>query len=237
MLRRENLYSNAVEEPWGVGGNIRRLIRPVVELVVAEEADIGHEDSGVDIDPMQGVEVVTAVRFGEITIGVVQIPLATRRAGIVARRGLRIQTKLRHQTRANIIIMKVATDAELRYLDFIGPENLARPADGVVFGMIEIVDVIDVGPDFRRKELGIQRRFFGSRVAGQPGKVCERKWLGLRWLGAALLVLFRGLRPDRGGHHILGDSIGGGCEWRRSNTRPARLSRCNHRSRGGRLRG
>jgi len=43
--------------------------------------------------------------------------------------------------------MKVAPDAELRYLDFIGPESFARPADRVVFGVVEIVDVVDVSPD------------------------------------------------------------------------------------------
>src|SRR6266850_6016552 len=207
MLRRENLYSNAVEEPWGVGGNIRRLIRPVVELIVAEEADIGHKDSGVDIDAMQGVEMVATVRFGEITIGVVQIPLATRRAGIVARRGLRIQTKLRHQTRANIIIMKVATDAELRYLDFIGPENLARPADRVVFGMIEIVDVIDVGANFRSEEFRVHRRFFGSRVAGQPGKVGESKGFCFSSLSPTGLALFSSLSGPESNSFVCRNNI------------------------------
>src|SRR5882762_1208184 len=34
MLRRENLYSNAVEKPWSIRRNVRGLIGPVVELVV-----------------------------------------------------------------------------------------------------------------------------------------------------------------------------------------------------------
>jgi len=39
--------------------------------------------------------------------------------------------------------MKVAADAELRYLDFIGPENFADPLS-YCLRMVEIVDVVDV---------------------------------------------------------------------------------------------
>src|SRR2546427_12419469 len=90
--------------------------------------------------------------------------------------------------------MKVATDAELRYLDFIGPENFARPTDRVVLGMVEIVDVIDVGPDFRGKELGIHRRFFGARVAGQPGEIGESKGFCSSSFGPTGLAHFTSLR-------------------------------------------
>src|SRR5260370_20531433 len=91
--------------------------------------------------------------------------------------------------------MKVATDAELRYLDFIGPETFARPANSIVFGMVEIVDVVHVGTDFRGKEFRIHRRLFRPRVAVQPGKVRKRKRLG-RWrLRRPALPFFCGLWP------------------------------------------
>jgi hypothetical protein len=77
--------------------------------------------------------------------------------------------------------MEVATYAELRYLDFLRAEHLARSANGVVFGMIEVVDIVHVGTDFRREEFRVQRFLFGARVAVQPGEITERKGLGL-WL-------------------------------------------------------
>ena len=40
----------------------------------------------------------------------------------------------------------------------------------VVFRMIEIINVINVRADFRREELGVERHFFGARVAIQPVK-------------------------------------------------------------------
>jgi len=40
--------------------------------------------------------------------------------------------------------VEITADTELRYLDFIGPEDFARPADRIVFGMVEIIDVVDV---------------------------------------------------------------------------------------------
>ncbi len=69
--------------------------------------------------------MVATVRFRDIPISVIQIPLAARRAGIIAWCRLRVQAKLRHQPGADVIVMKVAADAELGYLDFIGPENFA----------------------------------------------------------------------------------------------------------------
>src|ERR1700676_3556799 len=50
VLCGKNLHANAVEKPRRVRGNIRRLISPVVELVVAAQADVRHEDSCVDVN-------------------------------------------------------------------------------------------------------------------------------------------------------------------------------------------
>ena len=125
--------------------------RPVVELVVAEQPDIRHEDSGVDIDSMQCIEVVATVCLRKIAIGVIKVPLSARRAGVIARCGLRIQTELRHEPGTHIFIVEISLDTELRYLNFIGPGNLARPANRVVFGMVEIADIVNVHPSFRVK--------------------------------------------------------------------------------------
>src|SRR5215469_6388741 len=64
MLCRKNLNAHAVEEPRRVRRNIRRLIGPVVELVVTEQAHVRHEDACVHVDSMQRVEVVATVRLG-----------------------------------------------------------------------------------------------------------------------------------------------------------------------------
>src|SRR4029077_420687 len=82
---REDLYPHPIEKPWRVRGNIRRLIGPVVEIVVTEEADVRHENSCVNVDSMQRVEVVSTVRFGQVPIGVVQVPLATRGTSVISR--------------------------------------------------------------------------------------------------------------------------------------------------------
>src|SRR5579862_4911187 len=52
FIRRKYLHAQAVEKPRSVGGNIGRLVCPVVKIVVAEEADVRHEDSSVDVDSM-----------------------------------------------------------------------------------------------------------------------------------------------------------------------------------------
>src|SRR6266851_5969855 len=92
---RENLHAHAVEEPRRIRRNVGRLIRPIVELVVTEKPDVRHEDAGVHVDPMQCVEVVAAVSLRNIAVGVVEVPLPPRRTGVVPRRRLRIQSKLR----------------------------------------------------------------------------------------------------------------------------------------------
>ena len=70
-----------IEEPWSVGGNIGRLIRPVVEVVVAEQANVRQENSGVDVNAVQRIDVVTAVGFCQIAVGSIDIPLPLRGLG------------------------------------------------------------------------------------------------------------------------------------------------------------
>src|ERR1700688_947308 len=103
MRCREDLDSKAGEKPWSVGRNIGRLIGPIIELVVTEETDIRQEDTGINVYAVQSIEMVSSVRFREIAICVVQIPLPASGAGIVPGRGLRIQAELRHNPCANIV--------------------------------------------------------------------------------------------------------------------------------------
>src|SRR5947209_13416283 len=114
--------------------------------------------------------------------------------------------------------MEVATCSELRYLEFIGAEYLARSADGVVCRMIEAVDVIHIGPDLRREEGRIEGRSFGARVTVQPGEIGECKWFRSFWLFSFHLLLparrrlgERRLR-SRAGRELLSGS--GLCRWR-----------------------
>ncbi len=85
MRGREDLHPYAIEKPWRVGRNVRRLVGPVIEVVIAEESDVRHKDSGIDVDSVQRVEVVSAIRFRNIAIGVGQVPLPACGAGIVTR--------------------------------------------------------------------------------------------------------------------------------------------------------
>ncbi len=49
LIGREPLDAEAVEEPGSVGRHVGRLIRPVIEAVVTEQSDIGHEDAGLEV--------------------------------------------------------------------------------------------------------------------------------------------------------------------------------------------
>jgi hypothetical protein len=55
VLCRIDLDAHSVKEPRRVRRNIRRLVSPIVEVVVAEQTDIGHEDSRVHVDSMQAL--------------------------------------------------------------------------------------------------------------------------------------------------------------------------------------
>ena len=125
----KNLHPQAIEKPRRVGGNVRRLVSPVVKVVVAEQADVRQENARIDIDPIQGVDVVAAVGLCQITVRSVQIPLALGRTGIVAWRGCRIHAELSHQASANIVPVEVAAHAQLLQLDFVRAENFARSTD------------------------------------------------------------------------------------------------------------
>ena len=181
LVAREDLDAHAVEEPRRVRRHVRRLVRPVVEVVVAAQADVRHEDAGLDVDAVQLVQVVAAVGLGDVAVGVVEVPLAARRAGVVARRRLRVHAELRHQPAAHVVVVEVAADAELRDLELARAEDLARARDRVVHRLVEGVGVVGVDAELAGEHLRVERRLLRARVAGQPGEVGEGKRLGLSW--------------------------------------------------------
>ena len=140
---------------------------------------------------MQRVEVVTAVSLGDIAVGISQVPLSTRIAGIVARRGLRIHPELRHQARTHVVIVKVSTNSKLRDANFVRAEDLARSADRIVFRMVEIVVIDNVSSNFGRKKLGIKSGFLRAWIAVQPRPVRKREGLGLRRFCCGRIALRR----------------------------------------------
>jgi hypothetical protein len=82
--------------------------------------------------PFSFVDVVAALCLGDVPIRGVEVPLAAQRTGVVSRRGEGVHTELRHQPAADIGVVEIAADAELRHLYFIGTENLARSADRMI---------------------------------------------------------------------------------------------------------
>ena len=75
--------------------------------------------------------------------------------------------------------MEIAAYAQLRDVNFIGAKYFARAADGVVFRMRKIVNVVDVRPDFRSEKRSRVRCILRAGITVQPGKICKRE--GLRF--------------------------------------------------------
>src|SRR5580692_12767778 len=137
LVRGEPLNSKPVEKPRRVGRNIRRLVGPVVEVVIAEEADVRHKYSGVDVEPVIHIEVVAAVGFRKILVGATQVPLASAWAGVVARGRDTKHSTHGQDSAADILPVEVAAEADLIKLDFVGAEDFSRSADSVVLRMVE----------------------------------------------------------------------------------------------------
>src|ERR1017187_5813609 len=122
LIRGEPLNPQAVEEPWRVRRHERRLISPVIVVVVTEQADVRHEDSSVDIEAVIHVEVVPAPRLRYGAIGVTEVPLAPSRAGIVPRRRGGKHPKHGQDSAANVLPVEVAAHADLFQLEITGPK-------------------------------------------------------------------------------------------------------------------
>src|SRR5208283_2574908 len=57
FLGGEPLYAYAIEEPWRVRRHVRWLVGPVIEVVVTEQADIGDENSSINIQAIVHIPV------------------------------------------------------------------------------------------------------------------------------------------------------------------------------------
>ena len=154
LVCHEVLDTDAVEEPGCVGRHIRRLVGPVVEVVVTEEADVGNEDAGVHVQAVTYIPVIAAPRLREVLVGVFQIPLATVVAGVVAHGGLREQAIHGQDAAARVLDPDVAAEAGLLKLEFFRAVHFGRAHHGVVLGMVVIEDVVGVEANFRSEVLG-----------------------------------------------------------------------------------
>src|SRR5690348_1041328 len=92
MFSREDLDAHSIEEPRGIGRDIRGLVCPVVKVVIAEQPDVGHENAGINVDAVHHAKMVSTIGFRNVAVSSVKIPLSTRRAGIVAWSSLRIHS-------------------------------------------------------------------------------------------------------------------------------------------------
>src|SRR5262249_15613900 len=157
LVTGEDLDPDAIEEPGSVRGDVGGLVGPVVELVVAEETDVGEEDAGVDVEAVQDVEVIPAIALRDVAEGIGKVPLSAAGAGIVPRSGLRIHSDLGHQPASYVLPVEVTAHAEHGELDLARPEDLARTGDGVVGRMSEVVVEAGVHPELEGEDGGVER--------------------------------------------------------------------------------
>src|SRR5262249_61710327 len=106
------------EKPGVVERTERGLVGPFVNVVKAPEADVRHKVSGVNVDAVHLVKMLSAISLSHEAIGVVEIPLTAGRAGVIARLRLRIQAELRQHPAAYVVVMEVAADAEMCEVHF-----------------------------------------------------------------------------------------------------------------------
>src|SRR6185295_7396772 len=139
----------------------------------AEEADVRHENAGIDVDAMHRVQVDAAIRLREVAVSVIEVPLTAGRARVVARRHRRIHAELRHEASARVPGVKVATDAKLLDLHLAGTPALRRPHQGVVRRSIEIEDVRRIHAELTGEILRVQYRRVLAAVAVQPSEVAD----------------------------------------------------------------
>src|SRR5579864_311454 len=149
------LNAHAVEKPRRVRRHIGRLVSPVIEIIVTEQADIRHEDSCVDIESVIDVEVVPAIRLGNVLVSATEVPLANPEAGVIARCCSGKQPLHEQDSAAYVLPVEVTADAGLLDLDFAGTERFSRPDDGVISRLVEIFHVVRIKSNFRGEEFSI----------------------------------------------------------------------------------
>ena len=95
--------------------------------------------------------------------------------------------------------MKISAHTQLLYLELTGTPAFTSAAECVVLGMIQVVNVANIGAKFPSKDLGIKGRFFGTAVAVQPCEVAEsERSFRFSWRAGRIydLRFCRGLRPE-----------------------------------------
>src|ERR1700690_3062274 len=122
------------------------------------------------------VKVVAAVGLGHVLVRIAKVPLSPSRAGVIAWRGDAEHSIHSQNPAANVLPMEVAAEADLFHLDFVRPENLGRPADRVILGMVKAADKVGVESDLWSKEFRIPHCVFVARRAVEPGPVGVGKW-------------------------------------------------------------
>src|SRR5262249_50643264 len=155
LVGREPLNAKAVEEPRRIGRDIRWLIGPVIEVVVAEQTDIGDENPSIDVEPVIYVKVISAVGFGAVFICAAKVLLSASWAGSVERRCHAEPSIHGQYAAADVLPMEVTSKADLLDLEFVRAKDLGRAAHGVVTRMIEAVDKMGVEADLRREEFRV----------------------------------------------------------------------------------
>src|SRR5271170_2904127 len=166
LVRGKPLDAEAVKEPRRVRRHIRRLINPIIEIVVTEQADVRDENTGVDVQPVLDVKVVPSVRFRDVLIRILEIPLtdsarisrpiARGRTGVVTRRRDREQAIHEHNAAAHILPVEITADADVLYLKFTVAELLGGSSHGVVFWLVEVVNKVYVEANFGSEEGRVQ---------------------------------------------------------------------------------
>src|ERR1700733_4372906 len=68
LCSREPLDAEAVKEPGSIGGDERWLIGPIVEVVVTEKADIGNKDTGINVEAMIHIPVISTPGLRDIFV-------------------------------------------------------------------------------------------------------------------------------------------------------------------------
>ena len=171
-----------VEEPRRVVRGIRGQVAPVLEIVVREQADIGHEDARVDVDAVHDVEVVAAVHLADVPERGLEVELAPERAVVVARDDDGAHPELGHQAPARPLPVEVSAEAHELERHPVVPRQRRRPDHRVIDGVVLREGVVDVEEEAPGEILRIEERVLLAVRAVQPREIAEGEGLARRGL-------------------------------------------------------
>ncbi len=124
---------------------------------------------------MHLVDVISGVRFGDIPVGVVELPLANTIAGVITGYGRGRCADLRQEAHLHGARVEIAADVGLLQHKLTRPLALRGAAQTVIDGVPVIVNVVHVSPDFGAEILAIQNLILVARHRVHPGEIRERK--------------------------------------------------------------